>query len=440
MVDRFHPLQGMKTRLKRESSYGVAGAGDWLQLNGLGIQVTPAIVKNAVRVPGFVVPVGNTTDDSSGTGSYSGALDLNGLLLPFGSLFGQPATEDLGGGAYKHTMEFRGSKPNRAVTYTAHTGYIGRAREAKGMIFNSLEVSGARPDGFDVSGNVFSQTPTPISTFGGSTNEVQTITITGSPTGGDFDLTFFGETITVPYNASPATIKTLMEATDAIEVGDVITGGGTLPGGVPTVQFTGYYAGENVATMTVDDSGLTGGSVPEATVAVTTPGAEDIYNISQIIAGAITGDVWIDSTWAGLGTTQSIDCLGMGFGIPERMQRVTPIDSSLLHDGLIDMGEQDFTANVSLAWNAAADVEYNKLVAGAPTFVRQQWTGPLIAASDYYRLRIDMCLDYTEVGETEEVQGVAVLPLSGSLIVDPTSQNVIKVELINTLPGLTLSN
>lgn len=440
MTDRFHPFQGMLTRIKRETSYGVAGASDWMQLNGLGIQVTPSIVKNPVRVPGSFVPVGNTVDDQSGTGSYSGAIDMNGLLIPFAGLFGPPTTTSLGGGAYRHKFIFKGRKPNRAVTYTAHSGYAGRAREATGLVFNSLEISGARPDGFDVSGNVFSKVPTPITAFGGSTNEVQTITVTGTPTGGSFALTVFGETVTVPYNASAGSLKTLLEATFNIEPGDVVTAGGALPGTPITVQFTGYYAGENVAQMTTDNTLLTGGTSPAAAVTTTTPGAEDVVNIAQIIAGATTGDIWIDDSWAALGTTKSIDCLGMGFGIPERMQRVTPIDSSFSGDGIVDMGEQDFTMNLSLAWNAASDEEYSKLVSGTPTFVRQKFTGPLIAGSDYYSIMVDACLDYAEVGEAEDVQGVAVMPYSGSLIIDPTTSNLIEITIVNTLANLTPSN
>lgn len=441
MTDRFHPQMGMLTRIKRESSYGVPGSTDWMQLNGFGIQVSPSIVKNPVRVPGAFVPVGNTVDDQSGTGTYNGAIDFNGLVIPPSSLFGPPATTSLGGGAYQHKFIFRGRKPNRAVSWAAHSGFAGRARQALGLIFNSMAVSGGRPDGFTISGNVFSKVPTAITAFGGSTNEVQTITITGSPDSGTFDATVLGETITVPYNASASALLALLEDTFNIEPGDVAVAGGAFPGTPIDITFSGYYAGENVATITVDNTNLGGGSSPAAAVTTTTPGAEDVVNIAQIIAGATTGDVWIDDSWAALGTTKSLDCLSLGFDIPERMQRVTPIDSSFAGDGIVDMGEQDFTANLGLAWNAASDEEYTKLINGEPTFIRARFTGPEIASSgQHFSWTTDMCVDWSGVDEVSETQGVATMPYNGSLIIDPTSGNFIEMTIVNALATLTPSN
>lgn len=440
MTDRFHPQMGMLTRIKRESSYGVPGATDWMQLNGFGIQVSPSIVKNPVRVPGAFVPVGNTVDDQSGTGTYDGAVDFNGLFIPSSSIFGPPTTTSLGSGAYQHKFIFKGRKPNRAVSWAVHSGFAGRAREALGLIFNSMDTSGGRPDGFTISGNVFSKVPTAITAFGGSTNEVQRITVTGSPTGGSFALTVLGETITVPYNASAGALLTLLEATFNLEPGDVATSGGALPGTPIDVTFGGYYAGENVAQMTVNNAGLTGGSSPAAAITTTTPGADDVVNIAQIIAGATTGDVWIDDSWAALGTTKSLDCLSLGFGIPDRMQRVTPIDSSFAGDGIVDMGEQDFTANLGLAWNAASDEEYTKLVNGEPTFIRTKFTGPLIGGGIHYGWTTDMCVDWSGVDEVSETQGVATMPYNGSLIIDPTSGNFIEMTIVNTLATLSPSN
>ena len=440
MTDQYHPHMGLLTRIKRESSYGVPGSSDWMQLNGFGMNVSPSIVKNPVRVPGAFVPVGNTVDDQSGTGSYEGAIDLNGIIIPYSSIFGPPTTTSLGSGAYQHKFIFKGRKPNRAVTWTAHMGYAGRAREATGLIFNSFSMSGGRPDGFTVNGNVFSKVPTPITAFGGTTNEVQRITITGSPTSGSFDLTVLGETITVPYNASASALLALLEATFNIEPGDVAVSGGALPGTPIDVAFGGYYAGENVPQMTVNNAGLSGGSSPAAAVTTTTPGAEDVVNISQKIAGATSGDVWVDDSWAALGTTKSISTLGLGFDIPDRMQRVTPIDSSFAGDGIVDMGEQDFTQNLQLAWNAASDEEYLKLINGEPTFIRTKFTGLEIGGGIHYSLMVDSCVDWSGVDNVTETQGVATMPYNGSLIIDPTTQNFLEVTVVNTLANLTPSN
>ena len=49
--------------------------------------------------------------------------------------------------------------------------------------------------------------------YSGTTDEVQTVTITGGPTGGTFTLTWGGQTTAaIAYNATAATVQALNEA------------------------------------------------------------------------------------------------------------------------------------------------------------------------------------------------------------------------------------
>ena len=88
-------------------------------------------------------------------------------------------------------------------------------------------------------------------------NEVQVITLNGSPTGGTFTLTYSGQTTgTIAYNASAATVDTALEALSNIGVGDVAVTGSA--GGPYTVTFGGALAATNVAAMTANGASLTG--------------------------------------------------------------------------------------------------------------------------------------------------------------------------------------
>lgn len=110
----------------------------------------------------------------------------------------------------------------------------------------------------------------------GST-EVQTVTITGTPTGGTFTLTFDGQTTAgIDFDAVAADVKTALDALSNLEVLDTTTGGGPLPGTPVTVTFaaTGQYAGADVPQMSADGTALTGGTDPAVTVTTTTPGGE----------------------------------------------------------------------------------------------------------------------------------------------------------------------
>lgn len=110
-------------------------------------------------------------------------------------------------------------------------------------------------------------------------NEVQTLTITGTPTGGTFTITFSGQTTgVIAYNASAADVQTALEGLSNIDVGDVTCGGGALPGSAVTITFGGQYRYQNVALATTTDS-LTGGTSPESAIATTTAGVtgDDVY-------------------------------------------------------------------------------------------------------------------------------------------------------------------
>jgi len=102
-------------------------------------------------------------------------------------------------------------------------------------------------------------------------NEVQRITITGSPTGGTFTLTFRGQTTAgIAWNATAAAVVTALEALADVDPGDVAGSGGALPGTAVDITFQGRYAGINVGAMTANGAGLTGGT---PAIAITTPTA-----------------------------------------------------------------------------------------------------------------------------------------------------------------------
>lgn len=109
------------------------------------------------------------------------------------------------------------------------------------------------------------------------TNAVQTLTITGTPTGGTFRLTFNGvETANIAYNAAAAAVQSALEAISSIGTGNVLCGGGALPGTPVTITFQGLLAAEPQPLMTVTTPAFTGGTAPAGSVATTTPGVRAV--------------------------------------------------------------------------------------------------------------------------------------------------------------------
>lgn len=142
--------------------------------------------------------------------------------------------------------------------------------------------------------------------YAGGVSEVQTATITGTPTGGTFTLTWNGQTTTaIAYNATAATVQTALEALSNIAVGDIAVTGGPGPGTAFTVTFRGALSDQDVAALTATSS-LTGGSTPGVTIATTTAGAVDTDEVgigylfkSEVLPAGSTGDIGAALFWDG---------------------------------------------------------------------------------------------------------------------------------------------
>ena len=103
------------------------------------------------------------------------------------------------------------------------------------------------------------------------TDAVQTVTVTGTPTGGTFKLKYRGHTTTaLAYNAADTAITAALEALPAIGAGGVVASG-TLATGT-TVTFGGRLGSLAVQLLQPVNVKLTGGTAPDVTVADTTPG------------------------------------------------------------------------------------------------------------------------------------------------------------------------
>jgi hypothetical protein len=103
-----------------------------------------------------------------------------------------------------------------------------------------------------------------------ATNEVQTVTLNGTPTGGTFTLTFRGQTTApIAYDAANTAVQTALQALSTIG-----TGNATVTGTGPwIVTFAGTLGGSNVEMLVGNGTGLTGGTTPSVTVAETTQGS-----------------------------------------------------------------------------------------------------------------------------------------------------------------------
>ncbi|MHC4955162.1 MAG: S8 family serine peptidase [Planctomycetota bacterium] len=104
-----------------------------------------------------------------------------------------------------------------------------------------------------------------------------------APTTGTFTLNFNGQvTAAIPFNASATTVRTSLESLNNINVGDVTTGGGPLPGSAVSVVFGGQFTFTNVAQLVTVDTGIDNGA---ATNVRTPQGGHDDRNGYDTMGG-----------------------------------------------------------------------------------------------------------------------------------------------------------
>jgi RHS repeat-associated protein len=104
-------------------------------------------------------------------------------------------------------------------------------------------------------------------------DSVQQVSLTGSPTGGTFTLTFNGQTTSaIAYNATAATVQSALQALSTIGSNNALVAPAS--GGGWAVRFAGTLGGAAQPALTGNGSGLTGGSSPSVAVAVTSEGGD----------------------------------------------------------------------------------------------------------------------------------------------------------------------
>jgi hypothetical protein len=134
-------------------------------------------------------------------------------------------------------------------------------------------------------------------------NAVQTVTITGHPTGGTFTLSYGADTtIGMPPDYTATQVQNALTALASIGVGNVVVGGPT--GGPYQVTFIGALGAEAIADLAATSS-LTGGSTPAVTVAtITTGGVGGAPPLDAVLFSVIPAGV------EGINATQTVTLLG----------------------------------------------------------------------------------------------------------------------------------
>lgn len=135
-------------------------------------------------------------------------------------------------------------------------------------------------------------------------DEVQTITPSGTISGGTFTLTYGGDTTAaIDFDATAAEVAAALNALDALGSGEVTGSGGPVNTDPVDITFSGRTSGGlGVSEMTVDDALLTG-STPALAISTATAGVRGTYRGAQV--GAVLQDTTNGRLYENTGSAQT---------------------------------------------------------------------------------------------------------------------------------------
>ncbi len=426
------------------------------QVNQIGVEAlaTPGVVVPALKLlqsVGFTPSHQANIDTFGPSGQkYDSIVAMNREWTELG-LTGQPTYDELayvlaslvtnpvitspGATARQQVFTPKNGQSDTPRTFTLEYGDKGgNAERCAYTLINEGTFGFSRNDGVSLSGSA--RALAPVYGIQLSTNEKQTLTMTGSPTGGTFTLTYSGQTTAgIAYNASAAAVVTALEALSNIGAGNVIATGGALPATPVVVEFVSNLGQQDVALMTANSASLTGGTTPTMTPTTTTPGvAPTGIPLVPILPGQC--DVWMDDTAAGLGTTKLAADFSAQWALSNRYGEKWVLDSSLpSHAGHYERRPTG-RLTLQLENNAVGQALVTQMRSGASKFIRIQATGALIESGQNYMARFDTACKIAEAPTMGDVEDVSTLQWVFTFVNDTTWGKPFEVTLKNTLSAL----
>ena len=350
------------------------------------------------------------------TAKLSGPATYSELIYPLASIIGNQVPVIIGGGpGYTWDFNPKNVSEDTVVTFSVEVGSAVRAHKYSYGLVTSWGIQFSR-DEVTQDGEMIGQQITDGVQL--STNEVQRITMTGTPTGGSFTITYDGQTTAaVAYNAAAGAVQSALEALSNIAVGDVVCTGGPFPGTAVDVEFRGAYAQTNVTTMTTTDS-LTGGTTPATAVTTVTPGAAPTeVELVPILGKQVS--IYCDDTAANLGVTKLLRVLEAEFKLENRFGPLWVLDQAnqswVAHVEI----EPTCTTRLFLEADAAGMALLAIMRAGTSRFIRIEGVGDAFSGGTYL-IRVDVCGQVSEVGDYSDQDGVYAIEWTFTAIQDAT--------------------
>ncbi len=150
-------------------------------------------------------------------------------------------------------------------------------------------------------------------------------------------------------------------------------------------------------------------------------------------------NIYMDNTWAALGTTQLLAAYEGGLTMGDKYTPDWAINRALSSfSEVLEAESTEYSGNLRVGFDATALSLLNTFNAGDLKFIRIESIGPIIAGAIPFSMVVDYCVRVTSIGEYSAAPNspAVSVPFSFTLAVDDVSTNVSKLVLVNAVTGL----
>lgn len=394
------------TQLAPEVTAGSAVAAT-RRLEALQIQPEIKTKTTPFKPQGWKYNAALSVDQEWTEAKLSGIGDYASMIYPLAGLFGAVTPITPVGGTNTRDWIWNPSTTvlDTPQTFTIEAGSSVRAGKFAYGLVNEFGVTYTRMD-VKVDGAMFGQKYQDGITLTTPPSEVQTLSITGTPTGGTFTLTYNGQTTSpIAYSAIASAVQTALQALSTIGSGNVTCSGGPLPGSSVTITFAGSLAGMTHPLITANSASLTGGSSPTAAVVETTPGGMDVV-ANPIFPTHNT--LYLDTTSAAnLGITALTRGFEFSWKISNKWGQVWPINASNPSFAASVETEPKVELKLLLEADAVGMGYLTQFRAGSTMWLRMQSVGATaIEGSLYPTHNADFAAKITDINPFKDQNGV----------------------------------
>ncbi len=212
-----------------------------------------------------------------------------------------------------------------------------------------------------------------------------------------------------------------------------------VPGGTAEQADYGLLTGVNMAFSRTATPEIGGDLMTRRLDYTASLASTGVTGLTLVPVLPAEGDVWMDSTAAGLGVTKLLRDFAFSFTIADLFGPIWPINSSLnsfAAHGVSKPGTLE--ASLRLGNDSVGTSLVTNMRAGSSVFVRYKATsGTMIEASTPYSLQIDMALKCKGAPSRGDEDGLlSTLEWTFENVYDSTWDAYLKITMITSLTGL----